>query len=202
MKLIVGGSTGFVGDSTKLKSIIYDNFESYSNSVKRELEDTDACIWTIAVTPSKLKTVPFEDACEIFRDYAAIGIRALTDLYHDQDPPLHFIYISGHFVPRSPAEVPKELANSGLMNFGLMRGEAESRILAYAEHYKGSVQSYVAEPGLIEAPGRERQIIPELPNIDLREFVAALLDQVVNGLEKDTLLNNDMIRIKQRASGE
>ncbi|KAI1661839.1 hypothetical protein F4813DRAFT_345915 [Daldinia decipiens] len=94
------------------------------------------------------------------------------------------------------------MGQSAAMQGRLYLGEAESRILAYAEHSKGSVQSCVAKPGLIEAPGRERRIIPGLPTIDLREFAAALLDQVVNGLEKDTLLNDYMVRIGQRALGE
>lgn len=77
MKLVIGGSTGFVGvelvrqalsypaitsvvalsrretpippeagpDSTKLRPLVCDNFESYSDRIKEELEDADACIW-------------------------------------------------------------------------------------------------------------------------------------------------------------
>jgi nucleoside-diphosphate-sugar epimerase len=75
MKLIVAGSTGFVateiirqaisnpsitsvialarrettaptnGDSSKLKSVICDDFSSYSDLVKKELTGADACIW-------------------------------------------------------------------------------------------------------------------------------------------------------------
>jgi hypothetical protein len=75
MKIVIGGSTGFVGeelvrqalshpavtsivafsrretpvppdaDSAKLTSVICDDFASYSDSVKNKLEDADACIW-------------------------------------------------------------------------------------------------------------------------------------------------------------
>jgi hypothetical protein len=77
MKLVIGGSTGFVATelirqglenpaitsivalgrretpapadagpaATKLTSVVCDNFESYSDSVKKELVDADACIW-------------------------------------------------------------------------------------------------------------------------------------------------------------
>ena len=31
--------------ATKLKSVVCDNFESYPDSVKKELENADACIW-------------------------------------------------------------------------------------------------------------------------------------------------------------
>lgn len=76
MKLVIGGSTGFVATElirqgienpaitsivalgrretpvpadavAKLKSVVCDNFESYSDIVKKELEDADACIWYI-----------------------------------------------------------------------------------------------------------------------------------------------------------
>lgn len=76
MKLVIGGSSGFVGtelvlqalsnpaitsvvglsrretpappsaaDAAKLKSVICDDFDNYSDSVKKELEDVDAFIW-------------------------------------------------------------------------------------------------------------------------------------------------------------
>jgi hypothetical protein len=83
MKLVIGGSTGFVGaelirqglenpaitsivalgrretphppEATKLRSVVCDNFESYSDSVKKELEDADACIW-YGLPPSAIFT--------------------------------------------------------------------------------------------------------------------------------------------------
>lgn len=76
MKIVVGGSSGFVGTelirqaltnsaissiiglsrrettlppstagANKLKSIICDNFEKYSNDIKKDLHNVDACIW-------------------------------------------------------------------------------------------------------------------------------------------------------------
>lgn len=32
-------------DASKLKSVICDDFENYSDSVKKELSGADACIW-------------------------------------------------------------------------------------------------------------------------------------------------------------
>jgi hypothetical protein len=55
------------------------------------------------------------------------------------------------------------------------------------------------KPGLIDAPGAEKREIPGLPHIDLPDIAAALLDQVVCGFEKDTLSNDDLVRIGQRA---
>lgn len=76
MKIVIGGSSGFVGmelvrqalvnpaitsiiglsrretslppstaGANKLKSIVCDNFDDYSDDVRNELHDVDACIW-------------------------------------------------------------------------------------------------------------------------------------------------------------
>lgn len=55
------------------------------------------------------------------------------------------------------------------------------------------------KPGLIDAPRAEKREIPGLPHIDLPDIAAALLDQVTHGFEKDTLSNDDLVRIGQRA---
>ncbi|KAI0593184.1 hypothetical protein F4775DRAFT_608201 [Biscogniauxia sp. FL1348] len=185
--------------SVKLTSVICDDFESYSDTVKKELQDADACIWTIAVTPSKLKSMPFEDISKICRDYAVTAIKTLDGLRPNQKQPLRFIYMSGHFAPRSAAEVPKELIDNDLASYGLLRGEAESNILAYAEQSNGAVQACVAKPGIIDSPGREKRTVPGVPNIELCDISAALLDQVVNGFEKKALSNEDMIKAGRKA---
>ena len=82
---------------------------------------------------------------------------------------------------------------------GPLQGETEAQILAYGEQSNGAVQSCVVKPGLIDAPGKEKRSIPGLPNIDLPDIAAALLDQIVKGFEQDTLSNADMIRIGQKA---
>lgn len=71
------------------------------------------------------------------------------------------------------------------------------------------MEACVAKPGLIDAPGRTglvmqavqtvgRSIIG-LPKVDVSEIAATLLDQAVNGIDKDTLLNEDLVRIGQKA---
>lgn len=68
----------------------------------------------------KLREIPFEETTKISRDYATVAIKTL-DTLHSQKTPLRFIYMSGHFAPRTQAEVPKELKNHGLINYGLLR---------------------------------------------------------------------------------
>ncbi|KAI1375089.1 hypothetical protein F4677DRAFT_423143 [Hypoxylon crocopeplum] len=233
MKLVIGGSSGFVGKElirqglsypaitsivalsrretpvppeagagTKLSSVVCDNFESYPDSIKKELEDADACIWTIAVTPSKLNSVPYDEACKISRDYAITAIQTLSELRPNQKEPLRFIYMSGHLAFRNRDEVPEALKTHGFVEYGLMRGDAESQVLGFAEQSEGTVQSCIAKPGLVDTPGQEKRSMPGVPNVDLPEVAAALLNQVVNGFEKDTLKNDDLIRIGRKALAE
>jgi len=76
-------------------------------------------------------------------------------------------------------------------------GEAEVLVLKYAADSNGAVQSCVVKPGLIDHPSRDRKEIPGVPHIELLDVAAVLLNQVTNGFEKDTLSNDDMIRIGQ-----
>lgn len=57
------------------------------------------------------------------------------------------------------------------------------------------------KPGFIDAPGVERREIPGIPHMELTDIAAAMLDQVIGGFEKDTLSNDDLARIGQRALG-
>lgn len=74
------------------------------------------------------------------------------------------------------------------------------------------MEACVAKPGLIDAPGKTglvmkavqtigRSIIG-LPEVDVGEIAATLLNQAVKGIEKETLLNEDLIRIGQRVLAE
>ncbi|GAD93700.1 nucleoside-diphosphate-sugar epimerase, putative [Paecilomyces variotii No. 5] len=186
MKLIIAGATGFVATEvirlalsnprvtsvialarritpvpqntargagiSKLKAVACDDFEEYPEDVKKELSNADACIWLLAVTPSKSKTMYWEE------------------------------------------------------------GKVESFVLNYAKESKGEVESAVAKPGLINAPGKMSMAMNILsrfghtavgfPMVDVSEVAATLIDQSLNGFEKDTLLNDDLIRIGQKALAE
>ena len=85
---------------------------------------------------------------------------------------------------------------------GPLQGEAETLILEYGEQSKGAVKACVVKPGLIDVQGKQRMEVPGIPHIDLPDTAAALLDQVLNGFEKDTLSNADLVRIGQKALGE
>ncbi|OBT63707.1 hypothetical protein VE03_06186 [Pseudogymnoascus sp. 23342-1-I1] len=237
MKIIVAGSTSFVGrevirqalsiptitsivalgrrtiavpqnagpsaDTSKLNPVVCDDFENYSESVKKELSGADACIWLIAVTPSKVKTMP--SARKVCLDYTVKGIETIAQLPRGSgSKPLRFIYISGDKAQRDQTQKPWVLGD-----YSLMRGETESRVLDFAKNSNGAVEACVAKAGIIDAPGRTGLVmrtvgsigraIIGLPILDVSDMAAALLQQAVNGIEQETFFTADLVRIGQKA---
>jgi hypothetical protein len=75
--------------------------------------------------------------------------------------------------------------------------------LKFAAEQKDPVEACVAKPGLITKPGNYFNIAFAtvlkwaglVPNVAVTEAAAAILDQVVNGFEKEPLMNDDLVRI-------
>ncbi|KAK7981722.1 NAD(P)-binding Rossmann-fold containing protein [Apiospora saccharicola] len=233
MKLVIGGSTGFVGtellrqalespavtsivgisrretkvpdgstdNASKLKSFICDDLNNYPEALKKELEDADACIWTIAITPAKMKDTPWDEVVKITRDYALTALHTMkeTQPIDSSKGPLRFVYMSGHFAPRDRSHVVKALTDFGLAEVSLLRGQLEAEVLDYAEQSDDRVVACIAKPGMIRGPGMEElTTVPGLPSIELQHVAAALLDQAIKGFQKDTLSNDDMSQMGWR----
>ncbi|KAJ7679051.1 hypothetical protein DFH06DRAFT_1315999 [Mycena polygramma] len=90
MKLIVAGATGYVAQevirqiapngegASKLKSVIIKDYDNYSEEVK-EFAGADVGIWTVAVTPSKSKSFPFDEVTRICQTSTLAGLQAMHD---------------------------------------------------------------------------------------------------------------------------
>ncbi|PHH78872.1 hypothetical protein CDD80_6081 [Ophiocordyceps camponoti-rufipedis] len=190
----------------KFTSVVCSDFEDYPDAVKREISGADACIWTIAVTPAKVFSLSWEQVCSICRDYPVAAVKALCKLPRsDSSRPIRFIYISGSNAARDPAQKPWVLGD-----YCVMRGDVETRVLDYARESKGAMEAVVVKPGLIQTPDSTGALtkaaqyigcaLISLPKITIADIAAALLDQAVNGIEQDTLDNDELARIGQRAS--
>lgn len=71
---------------------------------------------TIAITPSNIKNIGWEETCKISRDYALKGIETISQLPRgDAKKPLRFIYLSGVNAERDQSKRPWLLADYGLM---------------------------------------------------------------------------------------
>ncbi|KAK2589961.1 hypothetical protein QQS21_012352, partial [Conoideocrella luteorostrata] len=193
--------------ASKFKSVVCEDFSNYSDSVKEELRGADACIWLLAVTPSSIKTLTLDEIRKICQDYTVTGLEALTALSKDANKSLRFVYASGSNAQRDQTKKPWVLGD-----YSLLRGECENRVLDAAKQSNGVLESYILKPGLLSGPGRDgikmqvTQFLMSsmigLPHARVQDVSAAALHIAVHGFENDTISNEDLTRIGQKALGE
>ncbi|KAI8625513.1 NAD(P)-binding protein [Xylariaceae sp. FL1651] len=183
------------GDPSKLKSVVIQDYEVYSDEVKKEFSGAGACIWTVAITPSKSKSYEFDEVKRVCQLSTIAGLRAMHEA--GLATPFRFLYMSGAAAERDQAKTPKYMPQ-----YSLMRGETETQVLALAKEL-GGIDAAAAKPGYITAPGDLMRsamgamvrVAAGIPSIHVTDLAAAMLDQVVNGFEKEPLMPEDLIRI-------
>ncbi|KAK4944603.1 hypothetical protein LTR10_016037 [Elasticomyces elasticus] len=190
-------------DSGKFKSVVVHDFDHYPEDVKKQLEGADACIWTLAITPTKAKSMPWDEVKRVCQNYTMSGLQAIFEARGTStSTPLRFLYMSGIAAERDQTKTPRFMAQ-----YSLMRGETENQVLAFAGSHPEQIDASVAKPGLILQPGsifhwlRATLLwwMASVPSISVVEISAAMLEQVMDGFEKDPLMNDDLARIGQKA---
>ncbi|KAJ7221287.1 hypothetical protein GGX14DRAFT_514329 [Mycena pura] len=229
MKLIIAGATGLVAqevirqslrnptiksivalarkpvalpagaDASKLKSVVVKDYDDYSDEVKQEFAGADACIWTVAITPTKSKEMPFDEVKRVCYTSTLVGLSALHDAGLAR--PFRFIYMSGIAAERNQSKTPAVMPE-----YSLMRGETENRVLAFAAaHSAEQFEACVVKPGYIThdaaslARAEQLKSSVGIPSITVEVSAAAMLYQVARGFEKEPLENADLVRIGRGA---
>ncbi|KAI0843648.1 putative nucleoside-diphosphate-sugar epimerase [Hypoxylon sp. FL0890] len=180
-------------DPSKLKSVVVEDYEHYSEKVKKEFAGASACIWTVAITPTKSKMYGFEEVKRICQTSTLAGLKAMHE--SGLSKPFRFLYMSGASVERDPAKTPRFQPE-----YTRMRGETETKVLSLATEL-GGIEASVAKPGFITAPGEFMksiaatmiQLIVGIPSINVVDLATVMLDQVVNGFDKEPLMPEDLI---------
>ncbi|KAI0900667.1 NAD(P)-binding protein [Annulohypoxylon nitens] len=222
MKLIVSGATGFVAkevirqslsiseitsvialarkpvsapeklpegaDVSKLRSVVVKDYDQYPEDVRKEFAGASACIWTVAITPSKSKMYDFEEVKRICQTCTLSGFNAIYE--SGVSKPFRFLYTSGAATERDQTKTPAR----------------QTKVLALASELDG-VEACVAKPGFITAPGEIMksiagtmiQLTVGIPSISVVDLAKVMLDQVVNGFEKEPLMPEDLARIAKKA---
>ncbi|KAI0193715.1 hypothetical protein EV127DRAFT_478948 [Xylaria flabelliformis] len=182
-------------DVSKLKSVVIQDYAVYPDEIKKEFSGADACIWTVAITPSKAKTYDFEVVKRVCHTSAIAGLRSMHEA--GTTSPFRFLYMSGAAAERDQSKTPKFNPE-----YSLMRGETENQLLALASDL-GGIELAVAKPGYITASGDLTRsamaamvrAVSGIPSINVVDLVAAMIDQVVRGFEKEPLMPEDLINI-------
>lgn len=90
----------------------------------------------------------------------------------------------------------------------VVQGETENQLLAFAAAQPaGSVELCVAKPGIITGHSRGLMSVMTgvltglgiVKKVPIQELVAAMLQQVRDGFQKEPLENDDLIRLGQKA---
>ncbi|PQE25739.1 hypothetical protein CJF30_00000443 [Rutstroemia sp. NJR-2017a BBW] len=145
----------------------------------------------------------WDEVRKICLDYTVHGLSIISQLARDSTSPFRFMYVSGSASERDQSKKPMFLGD-----YLLMRGQVETKVLDFAKDSGGAMEACVAKPGMIDGPGRQGLIqravinaghsLIRFPKVDVKEVAATLLDQAMNGFEKETLENEDLIRIGQK----
>ncbi|KAJ5154685.1 uncharacterized protein N7500_010124 [Penicillium coprophilum] len=189
-------------DSSKLRNVVIRDYGEYPNNVKAEFTGADACIWTVAVTPFRTGSSDSTEVKRICQDCTKLGFEAM----YEAGPacPFRFIYLSVQGTPRDPAERPIIMAD-----YQIMRCNTELMVLKFPSEKEG-IEVCIAQPGVISSSTTwSRALVANLfrilnlfgrplPNVQRNELAAAVLSQVMDGFEKETLLNADLVRIGRR----
>ncbi|KAK7033432.1 succinate-semialdehyde dehydrogenase [Favolaschia claudopus] len=199
-------------DASKLRSVVVPDYDNYPPGVKEEFSGADACIWTVAITPTKSKDYPFAEVQRICQTSTLVGINAMREA--GLGSPFRFIYMSGIAAERDQSKTPPMLPEYSLMraiewitDIKILQGETENRVLAFASEHKVAegFEACVVKPGLIThdaasvARAEDLQRTMGIPNITVEEVAAAMLHQVIHGFEKEPLVNEDLVRIGRKA---
>ncbi|KAI1341755.1 putative nucleoside-diphosphate-sugar epimerase [Xylariaceae sp. FL0016] len=188
-------------DPAKLRSIVIEDYDKYSDDVKKEFADAAACIWTVAITPSKSKAYEPDEVKRVCQTSTLAGLRAMHDA--GLAKPFRFLYMSGAAAERDQTKTPKYYPE-----YCLMRGDTENKLLSLATEL-GGVDICVIKPGFITAPGEILKyawstvvrVISGIPGINVVDLAAVMLDRAAEGFDKEPLLPGDLGKLVNDRTG-
>ncbi|KAH8725390.1 hypothetical protein GQ44DRAFT_826520 [Phaeosphaeriaceae sp. PMI808] len=195
-------------NASKLKSVVVSDYGSYSKEVQKELSGADACIWTVAITPGKSRTLPPETVRKVCQEWAVAGFKAILEANSNQKNRLRFLYMSGAAAsdPANPhSKDVKVWMPKYMIDYSKMRGETVTQLYEIAAQSKGLGDVCVAKPGFITGNrsillglfGTALSLTGAVDTINIKELSAAMLHQVVHGFEgtEGLLSNAEMVKL-------
>ncbi|KAJ6007184.1 hypothetical protein N7522_005535 [Penicillium canescens] len=208
MKVILTGSTGFVGREVlsqclqhpaitsivvlsrrnlpaheKLQVAIVEDFLTYSNSIREEIKDADACIWTLG----KARMPDNDTARHVSLDYTLTAARVFQETCQT---PFRFIYCSG-----AAAERDQTKPLWFMQDYRRIRGQVENEILEFARDHTG-FEAHIMRPAMVLARDMSlRSLAFSLgPSVKVDDLARTMLDLALIGGQKNIWENADMNR--------
>jgi hypothetical protein len=225
MKVILTGSTGYVGSrvllqclanpsitliivlsrrnlnitDTKLKVILHEDFMTYPPELKTQLADADACIYCLG---SNIPVKPPELNRKINFDYAITTARMFANLFDkSRTDSFRFVYLSGALPEKDQEKKLWFLAENRRM-----RGELENSLLQLGkENEKTAFEVFIARPGFVQENGAvvKAWLIGLVGKyIFLPDLAASLVDVALHGHSGAILENETLVEIGRKVVAE
>ncbi|KAE9380848.1 hypothetical protein N431DRAFT_324807 [Stipitochalara longipes BDJ] len=198
MKIVITGSTGWVGNAVlkkclstpsitsvisisrrdpaikddKLTTILHDDFSNYQNAIIEEMKTADACIYCLG---TNIPVKPVELNRKINFDYALATAHAFAEATKNK-PPTRFVYLSGALPEKDPNKHLWILEDNRKM-----RGELENALLKLDQETGSTGMGvYIARPGFVQPPGAKIRtwIIGTIANAILQDDLAIAMTQL------------------------
>ena len=130
-------------DVSKLHSVTINDYDSYPDDAMKEFADADACIWTVAITPTKSKKLPFDEVRRVCLHNTLAGFKAMTQARRDAAAKgsFRFMYMSGAATERDQSKKP-----GWMPEYSLMRVSCFRRKVSIAHRHEG-LTSWVGQYG-------------------------------------------------------
>ncbi|MCJ1242994.1 hypothetical protein MMC30_000190 [Trapelia coarctata] len=218
MKVILAGSTGFIGrevleqclqnssiialsrrdlpssvaSNSKLKVVILEDFLSYPESLLQDIKGAEACIWALG----KARMPDNATARKVSIDYTLAAAKAFGQ---DSAPEnrkakkFRFVYLSG-----SGAERDQTKTLWFMQDYRRIRGQVENDLLAYAQEHQDTFETCIMRPGMVLSKETNiRSLIVGLgPSVRMDVLAAAMLDIALNGSEHRIMENATINQIR------
>ncbi|KAJ5650304.1 uncharacterized protein N7484_004027 [Penicillium longicatenatum] len=210
MKVILTGSTGFVGreilnqclahpaitsvvalsrrelpQHDKLKVAVIEDFLSYPESVRKDITGAEACIWTIGLIPSKVPKPDDGTAKRVSIEYTLAAARVFQEVCQK---PFRFVYVSGAGTERDQSK-----SLWVMQDYRRIRGQVETELLDFAGAH-GDFKPYIMRPAMIISREMSlRSLIFGLgPSVKVDVLAEYMIELALKGGDKAIWENADM----------
>ncbi|CRL22497.1 NAD(P)-binding domain [Penicillium camemberti] len=206
MKVILTGSTGFVGHEVlsqclahpaitsivalsrrdlpahkKLKVALIEDFMIYQESIRDDIRDAEACIWTLG----KARMSDNDIARRVSLDYTLAAAQVFQETCQK---PFRFIYCSG-----AAAERDQTKPLWFMQEYRRIRGQVENALLGFDNDHPG-FETHIMRPAMVLAQDMSlRSLAFSLgPSVTVNDLAGAMLDLALKGGKKNIWENADL----------
>jgi len=223
MKIILTGSTGFIGSEvlrqclshpsitsivvvsrrnipitdSKIQLILHDDFSHYPPTLMSALAGAEACIYCLG---SNVPVRPPELNRRINFDYALGTAKSFSEslVTQNQEKRFRFVYLSGALPEKDPEKHLWFLAENRRM-----RGELENALIQLDKDTRDTgFEVHIVRPGFVQAQGATIQnwVIGRLANAIMVHHLAACMVEVALHGYPDVILENETLNALGKAA--